>query len=91
MPAHDGSCSVKGATFALELTDGRIAVVNCDSKFAERMAGPAGNHRSCRTPLVDEIQVEFSGDNAKLIWPVSIDGKKTQSESYKLLGVLDKK
>jgi hypothetical protein len=39
----------------------------------------------------DEIQVEFSGDNAKLIWPVSIDGKKTQSETYKILGVVDKK
>ena len=91
MPAHGGSFSVKGATFALELPDGRIAVVNCDSKFAEHMAGPAGNHRSCREPLVDEIQVEFSGDNAKLIWPVSIDGKKMQSETYKILGVVDKK
>jgi hypothetical protein len=91
MPAHGGSFGVKGATFALQLEDGRVAVVNCDSKFAEHMAGPAGNHRSCRTPLVDEIQVEFSGDNAKLTWPVSIDGKKTQSETYKILGVLDKK
>ena len=54
MPAHGGSFSVKGATFALQLDDGRVAVVNCDSKFAEHMAGPAGNHRSCRTPLVDE-------------------------------------
>jgi hypothetical protein len=73
MPAHGGSFSVKGATFSLQLEDGRAAVVNCDSKFAERMAGRAGNHRNCRTPLVDEVQVEFSGDDAKLIWPVSID------------------
>ena len=29
-------------------------------------------------------------DNAKLIWPVSLDGKKMQSETYKILGILDK-
>ena len=40
---------------------------------------------------MDQIQVEFSGDKAKMIWPVSIDGKKLQSETYKILGVLDKK
>jgi hypothetical protein len=34
--------------------------------------------------------VEFSGDNAKLTWPVSIDGKKLQSETYKILGVVKK-
>jgi hypothetical protein len=85
------SFSVKGATFALDLGDGPIAVVNCESKFAEHMAGFAGNHRSCRAPIVDEVQVEFSGENAKLIWPVSLDGKKMQSETYKILGVLDKK
>jgi hypothetical protein len=54
------------------------------------MAGAAGNHRSCRMPLVDTLQVDFKGDNAKLIWSVSIDGKKMQSETYKILGVLDK-
>jgi hypothetical protein len=82
--------NVQGATFTLELPDGRLAIVNCDSKFAEHMAGRVGNRRSCRTPLVDNIQVDFKGDNAKLIWPVSIDGKKMQSETYKILGVLDK-
>ena len=81
---------VHGATFTLELPDGRLAIVNCDSKFAEHMAGAAGNHRSCRMPLVDTLQVDFKGDNAKLIWSVSIDGKKMQSETYKILGVLDK-
>jgi hypothetical protein len=54
------------------------------------MAGRAGNVRSCRTPLVDDIQVDFNGDKAKLIWSVSLDGKKMQSETYKILGVLDK-
>jgi hypothetical protein len=91
IPPHSGSFDVQGATFALQLPDGRVAVVNCESKFAERFAGPAGNHRSCRMPLVDELQVEFSGDKAKLKWPVSIDGKKLESETYKILGVLDKK
>jgi len=43
-----------------------------------------GNRRSCRTPLVDSIQAAFNGDNAKLIWPVSLDGKKMQSETYKI-------
>ena len=41
-------------------------------------------------PLVDDIQAEFHGDKAKLIWVVSLDGKKMQSETYKVLAVLDK-
>jgi hypothetical protein len=81
---------VHGATFTLQLPDGRLAIVNCDSKFAEHMAGRVGNRRSCRTPIVDNVQADFKGDNAKLIWPVSLDGKKMQSETYKILGVLDK-
>jgi hypothetical protein len=65
-------------------------VVNCESKFKERMAGPAGNRRSCRIPLVDDIEAEFHGDKAKLIWVVSLDGKKKRSETYKILAILDK-
>src|ERR1035437_2246998 len=84
------SFRVHGATFTLQLPDGRLAIVNCESKFAEHMAGPAGNRRSCRTPLVDSIEADFHGDNAKLIWPVSLDEKKMQSETYKILGILDK-
>jgi hypothetical protein len=84
------SFKVNGATFTLQLPDGRLAVVNCESKFAEHMAGPVGNRRSCRTPVVDNIQVDFHGDSAKLIWPVSLDGRKMQTETYKILGVLDK-
>jgi hypothetical protein len=89
-PAHQVSYHVRGATFTLLLPDGRGAVVNCESKFAEHMAGHAGNHRSCRMPLVDNITVEFKGDKAKLIWVVSLDGKKMQSETYKVLAILDK-
>jgi hypothetical protein len=89
-PARQVSYHVRGATFTLQLPDGRVAVVNCESKLAERFAGPQGNHRSCRMPLVDDIQAEFNGDKAKLIWSVSIDGKKMQSETYKVLAVLNK-
>jgi hypothetical protein len=83
------SFTVHGATFTLQLPDGRLAVVNCESKFAERMAGPVGNCRSCRTPVVDNIQADFHGDNAKLIWQVNLDGKKMQTETYKILVILD--
>jgi len=65
-------------------------VVNCEGKFKERMAGPAGNRRSCRIPLLDEVQAEFRGDSAKLEWVVSLDGKKAQSETYKILAILGK-
>jgi hypothetical protein len=82
--------TVQGATFTLQLPDGRLVIVNCDSKFAEHMAGRAGNHRSCRMPLVDTFEADFHGDNAKLVWPVSLDGKKMQSETYKILAILDK-
>jgi len=81
---------VHGATFTLQLPDGRLVIANCESKFAEHFAGRAGNHRSCRMPLVDHFQVDFKGDSAKLMWPVSIDGKKIESETYRILGILDK-
>lgn len=40
--------------------------------------------------MVDNIQVDFHGDSVKLIWPVSLDGSKMQTETYKILGVFDK-
>jgi hypothetical protein len=89
IPAQQVSYHVRGATFALQLPDGRTAVVNCESKFKERMAGPRGNRRSCHIPLVDNIQAEFHSDNAKLAWVVSLDGKKKESETYKILAVLE--
>ena len=85
-PALQGAYSVRGATFSLLLEDGRIAVVNCASK-ANLTQWSYAARRSCRMPIVDEILVEFSGDNAKLIWPVSIDGKKLESETYKIIGI----
>jgi hypothetical protein len=52
-PAHQMSYHVRGATFTLQLPDGRAAIVNCESKFVEHFAGHAGKHRSCRMPLVE--------------------------------------
>jgi hypothetical protein len=89
-PAQQVAFRVRGATYSLLLPDGRVAVVNCESKFKERMAGPQGNRRSCRMPLVDDIEAEFNGDKAKLKWNVSLDGKKIASETYKILAVLSK-
>lgn len=89
-PSHFVPFQVRGATLTLLLPDGRLAVVNCESKFAERMAGPRGNHRSCRVPLVREIDADFHGGKAKLEWNVSIDGKKKESETYKVLAVFDR-
>jgi hypothetical protein len=79
---------VTGATLTLQLPDGRAAVVNCAAKFQERFAGPVGNRRSCRVPLVDEFQAEFHGGSARLSWNVSLDGKKSESETYKILAIV---
>jgi hypothetical protein len=82
------SYNVTGATLSLLLPDGREAIVNCVSKYKLKMDHV--NRRSCKIPIVADIQAEFSGKNAKLIWPVSLDGKKLESETYKILAVLDK-
>ena len=79
--------SLRGATFTLALDNGDVAVVNCTSKFQERFAGP-GNVRSCRVPLVNDLEVEFDGDKAKLFWSTSLDGKKTESETYKIVAAI---
>ena len=88
IPPRVASYQVRGATLSLQLPDGRIAVVNCDSKYAPKFDHV--NRRDCRMPLVNKIQAEFAGDHAKLKWPVSIDGKKLESETYKILAILDK-
>jgi hypothetical protein len=82
------SYSVTGATLSLLLPDGRVAVVNCISKYRPR--GDYINRRSCRMPMVDTFEVEFKGKDAKLRWPVSLDGKKFESETYRIVAVLDK-
>jgi hypothetical protein len=89
-PGVAGSWEVHGATLSLRLPDGRIAVVNCTSKTNWNEWNNPSVYRSCRVPMVAHIQAEFDGDKAKLKWPVSIDGSKMQSETYKILAVLEK-
>lgn len=78
---------LRGATFTLQLPDGRTAVVNCESKYSWVAMEKS---RSCRIPRVDKIQAEFHGDNAKLIWAVSPHGEKMKTETYKIIAILDK-
>lgn len=92
-PALIGNYTVSGATLSLLLPDGRVAVVNCDAK--RKVWSPTGGfvnpgERSCRQPLVNNITAEFDGDKAKLSWTVSIDGKKMDSETYRIIGILYK-
>jgi hypothetical protein len=76
---------------SLQLPDGRVAVVNCDSKLNwTDFSKPNQVRRSCKVPLMENIQAEFDRDKAKLKWSVSIDGKKMESETYKILAVTDK-
>jgi hypothetical protein len=79
--------NLSGATLTLLLPDGNEVVVNCASKFKERFSGP-GNVRSCRVPLVDQFEATFQGGKAKLFWTTSLDGKKIESETYKIVAVL---
>jgi hypothetical protein len=90
MPPRWIAYNVTGATLSLQLPDGRIAVVNCESKANwTEFSKPNQHRRSCRIPLVNEIHAEFDGNKAKLEWSVSIDGKKFESETYKILALLD--
>lgn len=90
-PGFAGSYEVRGATLSLLLPDGRVAVVNCLSKFNWTDWSNPGMYRSCRIPMVPDIQAEFDGDKAKLKWSVSLDGKKMQTETYKVLAILEKR
>lgn len=87
-PSIMRSYQVRGATLALQLPDRRVAVVNCDSKPNLTEWSNTNGRRSCRIPPLDGISVEFSGDKATLRWVVSIDGKKFQRETYKVLAVI---
>jgi hypothetical protein len=66
-------------------------VVNCNAKPRYRTDWGGHNwYRDCREPMTNTIEAEFDGDNAKLEWSVSIDGKKKESETYKIIGILSK-
>ena len=83
------SLSVTGTTLSLLLPDGRIAVVNCLTKYSFK--GTAINRRSCGMPLVEHVQAEFKGNIARLEWPVGSDEKRIESEKYKVVAVLAKR
>jgi hypothetical protein len=83
--AQARSLTVTGATLTLQLPDRRLVRVVCESKYALRF--DYINRRSCRTPPADEVTAEFNGDEAKLIWSVSLDNRKTQSETYTILNI----
>lgn len=84
--SHEIAYNVTGATFTLLFPDGRMVVVNCASKYQLRF--DYINQRSCRMPLVNDIEADFRGNKAKLRWSVSIDGKKTESETYQILAIM---
>ena len=84
-PARSVSYNVMGATYSLLLPDNRVVIVNCAGKYSLKL--DYVNMRNCRMPVVENIKAEFRGDKAKLRWIVSLDGKKTQSETYKILGI----
>jgi hypothetical protein len=79
---------VTGTTLSLLLPDGRVAVLNCLNKFSSK--GTALNRRGCAMPLVKHVEADFSGRNAKLRWIFSTDHSKTESETYRIVALLDK-
>ena len=83
------SINVVGTTLSLLLPDGRVAVVNCATKYAAR--GTAILRRNCAMPLVEHVEAEFNGHNAKLKWLFDADSRKTESENYKIVALLDKR
>jgi hypothetical protein len=58
-PPRKISYQVRGATFTLQLPDGRVAVVHCEHKYMPR--GDYINRRDRRMPFVDNIEAEFHG------------------------------
>ena len=90
VPATSGNYSVHGATLSLLLPDGRVVVVNCNAKTNWTDWSHPTWYRGCREPITSAIEAEFDGDNAKLEWSVSLDGKKKERETYKIIGILSK-
>jgi hypothetical protein len=78
-----------GTTLSLLLPDGRVALVNCVNRYSAK--GNYLNRRSCGMPMVEHVEAEFIGQSAKLKWQIGIDGKKTESETYKVVAMLEKR
>lgn len=78
-----------GTTLSLLLPDGRVALVNCQNRYSDQ--GAYINRRSCGMPMVQRVQAEFVGQNAKLQWPVGTNSRKTESETYRVVALLEKR
>ena len=81
--------NVTGTTLSLLLPDGRVALVNCVSRYSTK--GNYLNRRTCGMPLVPSLQVEFKGQQARLEWLIGADKKKTESETYRVVAMLAKR
>ena len=78
-----------GTTLSLLLPDGRVALVNCVNRYSAK--GTYVNRRSCGMPMVEHVEAEFIGQSAKLKWQVGTDGKKIESETHKVVAMLEKR
>lgn len=87
--ANDVTYNVVGTTLSLLLPDGRVAVLNCVNKFSSNTSHI--HSRTCGMPMVEHVQAQFNGASAKLEWPIAPGGKKLESETYKVVAVLNKK
>jgi len=81
------SYNLVGTTLSLLLPDGRVALVNCVNKYSVK--GNYISRRVCDMPLVEHVEAELNGKNAKLKWPVGIDGKFA-AETYRVVAILDR-
>jgi hypothetical protein len=77
-----------GTTLSLGLPDGRIALVNCIDRHSSK--GNYINRQTCGMPLGERVEVEFAGHSAKLIWTAGRDGRKPESQIYKIVAMLAK-
>ena len=78
-----------GTTLSLLLPDGRVALVNCQNRYSSK--GTYITHHSCGMPMVQRVEADITGQVAKLTWPVGTDGKKIETETYKVIAMLDKR
>src|SRR5579863_7437731 len=81
------SYNLVGTTLSLLLPDGRVALVNCVNKYSSK--GNYISRRVCDMPLVEHVEAELNGKNAKLKWPVGIDGKFA-AETYRVVAIFEK-
>ncbi|HEX2713333.1 MAG TPA: hypothetical protein VHM88_14130 [Candidatus Acidoferrales bacterium] len=88
MPGGQRNYTVRGYALTLLLPDQRMVVVTCEKK-TNWTEWSMNWYRSCRHPTTTTLDAEFNGDKAKLEWSVSLDGSKKQSETYKIVAILE--